>query len=205
MKRMGWVLVAACVFVTPALADGAAPAAPQAMKPALLVIDVQNDYIPLMAPDDMRFAPLAINGAIWLFRSHGFPVIRVYHSDLSWGPAPDSEGFRFPETIQVRPDDPQIVKHYPSAFRETQLEQLLRDKGVNTVFLCGLSATGCVLASYYGAMERGYDVFMVKSGLISPKSEHTAVVESFTESVSFDALKAILDTAQAAATTSGQR
>jgi nicotinamidase-related amidase len=87
----------------------------------------------------------------WFFREHGLPVIRVYHTDLKWGPAPDSDGFQFLPSIMAQDEDPKIVKNYPNAFKKTELETLLREKGCNTVFLCGLSSTGCVLATYHGA------------------------------------------------------
>lgn len=200
MRRMGWVgFLLACTFAIPAQAEQAAPVAPEAMKPALLVIDVQKDFLPFMAEQDKRIAPLTINGAIWLFRTHEFPVIRVYHTDPNWGPAPDSDGFQFHEGIQVTPEDPQVVKNHPSAFQKTKLEQLLRERGVNAVFLCGLSATGCVLATYYGAIERDFATFMVRGGLISPNSDQTETVETFTEGISFEALKAMLDSARLAA------
>src|SRR3990172_7556597 len=78
------------------------------LKPALLVIDIQNQYLPYMSEDDKKFALEMINGAIGLFRQHGCPIIRVYHTDPQWGPKPDSEPFEFPASINIAPDDPKI-------------------------------------------------------------------------------------------------
>ena len=41
------------------------------IKPALLVIDVQNIWLPRMAEEDRRSAPQKINEAISLFREFG--------------------------------------------------------------------------------------------------------------------------------------
>ncbi|MGB7055439.1 MAG: hypothetical protein WBE28_08985, partial [bacterium] len=75
---MSFFLIVPLVF-----AQAREPAEKEAkqMKPALLVIDIQNRYLPMMAQDEKDLALRIINGAIWLFRQHDLPVIRVYHSD----------------------------------------------------------------------------------------------------------------------------
>ncbi len=163
------------------------------MKPALIVIDIQERYLPIMAQDEKDLALRMINGAIWLFRQDNLPVIRVYHSDPQYGPKPGEEGFEFPSSVIIDDKDPKVIKNYPSAFTKTDLEKMLRDKGINTVFLCGLSAVGCVLATYYGAMDRGFDVFMVKDAITSHNAEYTDVIEGITDTVSFKTLQFMLE------------
>jgi nicotinamidase-related amidase len=187
------LVVLAIGIALPAAASD--PPARRLMKPALLVIDVQKEFLPFMSEQDRKMAPLTINGAIWLFRMHGFPVIRIYHTDPQWGPKEDSEGFKFDDAIQVKPEDPMIVKNSPSGFKKTDLEKLLREKGCNTLFLCGLSATGCVLATYHGATVLDFDAFMIKGGLISPNSAHTEVIEDISETVTFEGMRVMLDNA----------
>jgi nicotinamidase-related amidase len=163
-----------------------------AIKPGLLVIDIQNRYIPMMDEEEQITAMRMINGAIWQFRQHELPVIRVYHTDPQWGPEPGSEDFEFPESVSIQDEDPKVVKNYPSAFVKTELDSLLKARGVNTVFLCGLSATGCVLATYFGALEREYDAFMVEGALLSPNSAHTETIKDITNSVGWSELELIL-------------
>ena len=55
------------------------------LKPVLLVIDVQNIWMPMMAEEHREAAPEKINELIALFREYEYPVIRVYHSDLTYG------------------------------------------------------------------------------------------------------------------------
>ncbi|MBN2432939.1 MAG: isochorismatase family protein [Acidobacteria bacterium] len=170
--------------------------APKRMKPALLVIDVQNQYLPMMAEKDRQHAIEYINYAIWLFRQHGFPVIRVHHTDPKYGPAPGSQGFAFPKEINTTDDDPQIVKNYGDAFKKTDLDTLLKEKGCNGVFCCGLSAVGCALATYHGAKNHDYSTFMIKDALLSHNDVYTDYVEQICDTVGFAALQVMLDNAE---------
>jgi nicotinamidase-related amidase len=149
-------------------------------KPALLVIDIQNEYLPVMDQKDVKPGMEAIHTVIGIFRKYQYPVIRVHHTQIGQGPAPGTEAFEFPKTVPVTVDDPQIIKNYPSAFTKTSLDSLLKARGCNTVYLCGLSAVGCVLATYFGAMDRGYDTYMVRDAIISHKADYTDVIRNIT-------------------------
>jgi nicotinamidase-related amidase len=138
-----------------------------------------------------------INHVIALFRENGFPVIRVYHTEPGEGPVPGTEAFEFPKTVAIRDDDPRIVKNYGSAFKKTDLDKVLKEKGVNTVFLVGLSAVGCVLATYHGADDLDYRVFMVKHALISHDATLTKSVYDICSTISYGPLKLLLETARA--------
>jgi nicotinamidase-related amidase len=162
------------------------------MKPALLVIDIQNIWLPFMAAADRDSAPAKVNEAISLFRKSGNPVIAVYHTDPKLGPQPETEAFRFPDWVGIEAGDPVVVKNYPNSFRDTALDSILTEEGCNAVFLCGLSATGCVLATYFGAEDRDYVAFMVDGALISPKPEHTKMVEEISNSVTLEELATLL-------------
>lgn len=161
-------------------------------KPALIVIDTQNAYMPYMAEKDVEPAVRMINATIEMFRERGLPVIRVYHTDPERGPEPGTEPFQFPDTIRINDDDPMVVKTRPSGFVSTDLDQILKDLGCDTVFLCGLSATGCALATYFDAVGRDYRTFMVKNGLISHDSELTDSVEEITRAVGYGAIDYML-------------
>jgi len=162
------------------------------IKPALLVIDIQNAYLPRMDEKDKKTAMEMINYYIELFRANGFPVIRVYHTNPTMGPKPDSEEFQFPKTVAIRDDDPMIIKNYGNAFKKTNLDKMLKDKGCNTLFLCGLSAVGCVLATYHGAVDFDYDVFMLKDSLISHDAALTKAVQEICKTIDYYALRLVL-------------
>lgn len=193
MKRTALMILLAALALSVAAAAEPAKAKTTAIAPALLVIDVQNAYLPYMDEKDKKMAMEGINYYIQLFRANGFPVIRVYHTDPAQGwPKPGSEEFQFPKTIAVREDDPMVVKNYGNAFRKTELDKLLKEKGRNTLFLCGLSAVGCVLATYHGAMDHDYEVFMCRQALISHDAALTKAVQEFCQTIDYAALKLVL-------------
>lgn len=163
------------------------------MKPALLVIDIQNEFLKHMPEMDKTLAFEYINGAIMLFRQKKLPIIRIYHTEPGWGPEPGSNGFEFPESVKIVPEDPKVVKNHPSAFKETDLLKVLRELESDTLFLSGLSATGCVLSTYHGASDRDFNVFMLKDALISPHSHHTRFIEEIHESVTFKTMHFMLE------------
>jgi len=187
------VLLGVVLLVEPAFAaDQAAPPAAVKGKAALLVVDTQNLYLSWMDEKDKGIALYMINATIELFRERGLPVIRVYNTDPVRGPAPGSEPFEFPATILVKPDDPMVVKNHPSAFQQTELERVLREQGCDTVFITGLSAVGCALATYFDAERLDFRTFMVKNALLSHRTELTRSVEEITGAVSYEAVEYML-------------
>lgn len=193
MKRTALMILLVALALSVAAAAEPAKAKTTAIAPALLVIDVQNAYLPYMDEKDKKMAMEGINYYIQLFRANDFPVIRVYHTDPAQGwPKPGSEEFQFPKTVAVREDDPMVVKNYGNAFRKTELDKLLKEKGRNTLFLCGLSAVGCVLATYHGAMDHDYEVFMCRQALISHDAALTKAVQEFSQTIDYSALKLLL-------------
>ena len=165
------------------------------IRPALIVIDIQNQFLPMVPEAEKNLAMAMINDYIDYFRALGFPVIRVYHSDLQWGPHPDSSGFQFPATVHIENNDPMVIKHYPDAFKKTELENMLREKKCNTVFLCGLSSVGCVLATYFGARNADFNAFMIRNAVMSHNSTFTNNIQEIVNALDFEAIDLILKNA----------
>lgn len=161
--------------------------------PALLVIDVQNRYLPIIPERDRGTAIFFINLLIDLFRKHGFPVIRIYHHNEENGPRPGTGEFEYPDSVKVKPEDTQIIKTYSDSFNKTDLDGILRDFGCNTLFLCGLSAVGCVLATKTGAQNHDYKAYIVKDAIMSHNSDYTKNVEAMFDAISYDAVELIVD------------
>jgi nicotinamidase-related amidase len=192
-KRVLLIMLLLVISLSWLSAVDTAKVAPAKMKPALLVIDIQNAYLPYMDEKDKKMGMEMINYVIALFRANGLPVIRVYHTELQGGPKPDSEAFEFPKTVAVQPDDARVIKNYPNAFKKTDLDKILKAKGCNTLFLCGLSAVGCVLATYHGALDLDYEVFMIKDALISHDATLTKAVQEICKTIDYYALKLVLE------------
>jgi len=166
------------------------------IKPALLVIDIQNAYLNGMSQREKETAMLNINYYIQLFRNHGYPVIRIYHYSKQFGPEQGTEAFEYPNSVLIKPDDPKIIKTYPDAFNKTDLNNVLKAKGSNTVFLCGLSAVACVLATWYGAQDNDYKAFIIKDAIMSHREDYTKNIEAMFDAVGPDVVTLILDSAE---------
>jgi nicotinamidase-related amidase len=163
------------------------------IKPALLVIDIQNAYLSGMAQREKEIAMLNINYYIQLFRSHDYPIIRIYHYNKQFGPEQDSEQFEFPASVLIKPDDPKIIKTYADGFNKTDLNKVMIEKQCNTVFLCGLSAVGCVLATWIGAQNNDYKAFLIKDAIMSHNEDYTRNIETMFDAVGPDVVTIILE------------
>lgn len=165
------------------------------MRPALLVIDVQNAWLDgsegLRKSVETRAEEM--NGAIALFRRKGLPLIVVYHTDVESGPEPGTPPFEFHHSIKVEASDRRIVKNYPNAFNKTTLEGVLRESGCDTVLLAGLSASGCVLATYLGALDRDFIPYLIRDAVAGSREDLVRYAEEICDTLSLRAISQILE------------
>jgi nicotinamidase-related amidase len=166
------------------------------IRPALLVIDIQNAYLSMIPEREKEVAMYYINGLIELFRSNGYPIIGIYHQDKESGPKPGTEQFEYPTSVLIKTEDPKVIKTYGDGFNKTDLDKIIKEKGSNTLFLCGLSAVGCVLATWIGAQNHDYKAFLVKDAIMSHNSDYTNHVEDMFDAVSYDVVKLILESSE---------
>jgi nicotinamidase-related amidase len=164
------------------------------LKPALLVIDIQNVWLNsspgLKACLEQRFE--VINSAIALFGKKGLPIIRIYHVDKGEGPQPGTEEFEFHPSIGKGDIETQVIKNYPNAFNKTELASILERENVDVVILCGLSATCCVMATYFGALDHDLHPFLLRDGVAAGCEQHIRFAEEIFETMSVGALKVVL-------------
>jgi nicotinamidase-related amidase len=164
------------------------------MKPALLVIDVQNEFFNLnqACADSLKAAIERINAAVDLFRKKNFPIVVIQHKSEEQGLVPGKSGFDVPESVKVEPQDIRIVKTYGNSFTKTGLAEKLRELGVDTVVVTGFCAEFCVLSTYRGAQDFDFTPIILKGSLASDNAEHIGFVEEISETVSCGALKTLL-------------
>jgi len=195
MKKLTTLLaILLTVISIPSFAQDKTEKPKEPIKPALLVIDIQKAFMPMMS-SDKEMAMEYINALIDLFRKHGYPVIRVYHTSEEYGVTPGTEGFEYPETVKILPTDPKVIKTYADGFNKTDLDKVIKATGSNTLFLCGLSAVGCVLATWNGAQNLDYKAFMVKNAIISHNAEYTKNVEQMFDAVTYDVVQLLIENA----------
>jgi len=166
------------------------------MRPALVVIDIQNAFLPSIPERDKEVGLYMINMFIELFRKYNFPIIQVHHTDPQKGPKPGTEGFEFPKTIQLTTNDSLVIKNYGNSFKKTDLQIILQEKKCNTVFLCGLSSIACVISTYFGARDLDYNAFMLKDAMMSHNSAYTDNIEDIFGALNYEAVDLMLANAE---------
>lgn len=78
------------------------------------------------------------------------------------GMAPGAPGTEFDSCLDVQPGDLEVVKRRYSAFFGTQLDDMLRARGVETVVVLGLTTNVCVQSTARDAWQRDYRTITVE-------------------------------------------
>jgi nicotinamidase-related amidase len=163
------------------------------MKPALLVQDLQNAW--LYEPDSNQSLRRSvekrldvINEAISWFRKKGFPIIVGYTKDEDEGLLPGTRPYEVPEVVHVQDTDLKATKRYASAFGNPEFGAMLKREQCDALVILGLSASGCVLATYWSAFDWGVRPFLLAGGVASHNEEHVRFAEDICETVSLDKL-----------------
>jgi len=164
------------------------------MKPALLVIDMQNEFFSLnkACSESLTSAIEYINAAIDLFRKKNHPIVAIQHKSEERGLVPGKTGFDVHESVKLQPHDMRIAKTYSNSFTGTGLAEKLKELGVDTVVVTGFCAEFCVLSTYKGAQDFDFTPITLRGSLASDNAEHIRFVEEISETVSLGALKALL-------------
>ena len=66
-----------------------------------------------------------------------------------------------------------VIKENNSGFRDTNLDKLLKNKGVKKIILMGINGSGCVQDTAIGALKRGYKI-MTSKGVIASNTMRDA-------------------------------
>jgi len=164
------------------------------MKPALLVIDIQNEFFNInqTCSDSLKSAIEYINAAIDLFREKNLPVVVIQHKSEEQGLVPGKSGFDVPKSVELMPKDIRVVKTYGNSFTKTGLAEKLRELQVGTVIVTGFCAEYCVLSTYRGAQDFDFTPIILKGSLASENAEHIRFVEEISEIISYGALKKLI-------------
>lgn len=153
---------------------------------ALLVVDVQNDFLPggaLAVADGDAVVPV-LNRCLAVWRARGLPVFatRDWHppGHVSFrergGPWPPhcvagSPGAAFAPALALGPESVVVSKGTTadrdaySGFEGTDLDGRLRARGVRRVFVGGLATDYCVRHSVLDALKTGLRVTVVSDGI----------------------------------------
>lgn len=123
-----------------------------------MVVDVQVGVMQNAwdAPRIIKNIGIAVEKA----RGLGVPVIWVQHSDNEL--VYDSPDWQFVPELSPTEGEMQIHKQFNSSFEQTSLEETLARLGATHIVLVGAATNWCIRATVYGALERGYDLTLIK-------------------------------------------
>ncbi|MBI2954514.1 MAG: cysteine hydrolase [Chloroflexi bacterium] len=154
-------------------------------KTAVVVVDMQNDFVKPGAPVEVADARAMIprlNQLLDLCRDKGISVIYIRHvlrgdgSDV--GRLGDihpyiregralcvgTENVEIYEDIQPKPGDLIVVKSRYSAFHGTDLEAILRTREIDTIILAGTVTNTCCESTARDAFSRDYKLIFLSDG-----------------------------------------
>jgi nicotinamidase/pyrazinamidase len=153
---------------------------------ALLLVDLQNDFLPggsLAVPRADEVLPV-VHRYLALFQAHRLPVFatRDWHppdhcsfqaQGGGWPPhcIAGTEGAQFPEGLDL-PADVHIASKATaperdaySGFDGTELDRMLKRAGVRRLFVTGLATDYCVLETVKAALALGYSVHLLTDAI----------------------------------------
>lgn len=170
-------------------------------RDALIIVDMQNDFMPggaLPVPNALSIVP-TINSYIDIFIKSQAIIIatRDWHppNHISFknrgGPWPPhciqgTKGAEFYPELRLPSDVIVISKAFNedieaySGFEGTELDQVLKSKGIKRVFVCGVATDYCVKATVLDAIKLGYIVFVLNDaikGVDVPKGSISKAVD----------------------------
>ena len=154
-------------------------------RTALVVIDMQNDFVRQDAPYESPAAREMIddlNRLIGACRAHDIPIIFTAHAHRSDGSdlgavkhihpltaegralKAGTEGVQLYPKVDVADTDHVFEKRRYSAFFATDLELLLRNLGVDTLIIGGVATNVCCESTTRDAYFRDFKVIFLSDG-----------------------------------------
>lgn len=159
-------------------------------KPALLIIDMQNDFVREGAPLKVGDAGLIIGKirlVLDLFRKNRLPVfhvlrvhrrdgsdVEVFRKDLFRKIPFSVEGTKGAEIIsELEPLEGEYIikKTRMSAFMHTDLDLVLRTLGIDTVFVTGIQTPNCIRTTVFDACALNYHVILVEDAVAAKNND----------------------------------
>lgn len=137
--------------------------------PALILIDIQKGFEDIEYWGGHRNNLLAEENAgklLQFWRKNHLPVFHVKHCSVN----PESRlaegkpGNEFHHLVKPDTGETIIKKNVNSAFIGTNLEQMLRDAGIKTLVIAGLTTDHCISTSVRMAGNLGFETFVVSDG-----------------------------------------
>jgi nicotinamidase-related amidase len=135
------------------------------MTNALVVIDVQESFRqrPLWQAVSNPEIVTRVQRLVDAARATGDAVVWVLHTEPGSGGVfdPASEHVRLMDGLAPAPGEPVLTKTSRNAFTTTNLQQLLTERGIRDLVICGIQTEQCCETTARLAADFGYDVTFV--------------------------------------------
>jgi len=134
--------------------------------PALLLVDIQNDYFTggLMPLEGMEAAAANAARLLGEFRRRDWPRFHVQHVSTRAGATfflPGTPGVEIHDSVCPAEDEPIVIKHFPNAFRETMLFDELWQANAGELVVCGAMSNLCIDAATRHAVDFGFPTTVI--------------------------------------------
>lgn len=139
-------------------------------KKALLVIDMQNDYLwnkrKSMFSYDTAILTENVNKAINSYKEDGYDIIYIKHilPKIMWGVGfsiKGTEGAKLYSGLNIV-SDLCFEKNHSDTYTAKAFREHMKTQGYKEVVLCGLDECGCVGATAKGAVKTGIKVSLLE-------------------------------------------
>ncbi|HEY9840730.1 MAG TPA: aldehyde dehydrogenase family protein [Candidatus Obscuribacterales bacterium] len=163
---------------------------PEAQGQALLLIDVQQDYLnrPWLQPPAAELSErlaLLLDGC----RTLGLPILhsrtlirpdgsnRMPHRKEAddWVCVAGSPGSLAPVALAEGLSEPVLDKPFFSAFGNPELHSRLQAAGIDTLLVAGVYTHACIQASVLDAYQLGYKVWLISDAIASDEPLHASL------------------------------
>ncbi|GAM14710.1 cysteine hydrolase family protein [Mesobacillus selenatarsenatis] len=130
---------------------------------ALVIIDVQNGMF-LEGEEVFNGKELlqGIKGLIKQARLANIPIVYIQHNESAGYPL-ENGTYGWEIHSEISPDEGDIIiqKTTPDSFLKTSLDQELKEKGIEHLYLAGIQTEVCVDTTCRSAFSKGYKVTLV--------------------------------------------
>ena len=155
-------------------------------RPALVVIDMLNDFLEKWPPAPRQRLVRSINEFVTLVRQGGHPVIWVrqeFEADLQDAFADmkrkgiritikGTPGCQIASDLAVAPTDSVVIKKRYSAFYGTNLDKVLDTLNPDAIILAGINTHACIRMTAIDAYQRDWEVVVAADCVDSCDQEH---------------------------------
>lgn len=146
-------------------------------RPAIVAVDFQQAFCdPQFAAGRSPHITRAVANAEAVLKAGRVAGIPIIHTAVAWSHDDEFTHWKVPALRDIAPgshaasivpslwddSDIYVLKRYPSAFFGTDVSTILRNRGVDTVLVMGVTTSGCVRATIVDSFSHGFKTIVVE-------------------------------------------